>query len=164
MRNDAVKGKAISAPPRAYEKQVYKAADPEARDDEAAYCFWHRTISALGYIEHNPSYVIGDKIIVQRTHSVCQTGSAITTWQDNEAKNFDAVMRNGVVDRETGNSYLLMSGYKSALELRDEVRCSPLKDQPVNWCGRAFDTKQKTYCLERANNMFYKVLEQEDIF
>ena len=63
-------------------------------------------MEALGYVAHNPGYVIGDKIVCQVSHGVCQTGDAVTTWQDNWVRIWNSVMRNGIVTA-AGESYLL---------------------------------------------------------
>lgn len=58
-----------------------------------------------------------------------QTGDVITAWQDNKPRQYDMIMRNGVVDTEGNHTKLDMS-YKPFLESRDR---KPVKISEPVW-------------------------------
>ena len=107
---------------------------PDMFEDQHAFSYWCQCMRALGYVAHNPAYVVGTRVLTQACHGVCQTGDAITTWQDNVVRVWDAIMRNGV-KTDAGTPFVLKKDFKSGLELRDATVVDVALGNEPSWCG-----------------------------
>ena len=54
---------------------------------------------SFAYCEADPMYLLGRMLYRQAQHGVCQTGSALTSDEDTQARTIDTILKEGVVVR-----------------------------------------------------------------
>ena len=103
-------------------------------------------------------YLLGRTLYRQAQHSVCQTGSALTSDKDTQARTINTILKEGVVVR--GQCRLLNPEWASPLVERS-IRSS---EKAILLSGVAsFGTSQRVkknyYQLIKANNLLMKLVE-----